>query len=180
MDAIDCFALYGTVNWEMGDVQKYVSAMSLVFKYLNIPATHYGYCEEPLQKYGPHIGSIRNVQKKICSLYSNGLRLKTLEFFSLPKGYGFQYSDYRAYFARGVDYLVLAYDIDTCNPFSSDALIAEMRKHISAIWGEHFLIRKGEQPLTYCMGQFESNSRGENLEHDFYIQSVHVIEQFKL
>lgn len=185
MNMIDCFALYGTVNWEMNDVQEYVSAIPRVFSHLNVPATHYGYCETPPQKYGPRIGSFRNVQKKISALHANGLKLKSLEFFSLPRGYNLPYSDYRAYFGRGVGHLVLAYDLDECNLFAEDALISEMCNHILGIWGEHFQIKKGDQPVTRCWDQCENNPYGQNLSHDFSIRyydsiPVHVIRQFKL
>lgn len=179
MDAIDCFALYGTVNWEMDDVQKFVSSMHCIFGQLNVPATHYVCYETPRQKNGHRIGSTRNVQKKISSLYTNDLRLKALEFYSLPKGYDFPYLDYRAYFARCEDFIVLAYHTDMCNVIAEDTVISELRNHISPIWGEHFQAAKGDR-VIHCFGKFKNNPYGKNLKDDFYDLSVHVIKQFKL
>lgn len=178
MNTIECIALYGIVNWKLDDVQKYIAVARSIFDFLKVPATHYGYCEEPFQKYGSRIGSVRNVQKKVDALYSSGLRLKSLEFFSLPKGYNFQYADYHAYLARGEDYLVIAYDPDYCNFLDVDELLSEMCKHITAVWGERFHIERGEQPLTRCMDQYANNPLGEKLSHDFYEHSIHVVNQF--
>lgn len=157
MNEIECIALYGKINWDIEDVYKFIAGMESVFSLLNIAATQYGYCETPFQKYGPRMGSVRNVRKKVDSIYTNGLRLKTLEFFSLPKMYTFQYSDYIAYFARGVDYLVIAYDPTQCSSPDTMLLLAKMSEHISAVWGEYFRIPKGEQPVTHCMDEFSKN-----------------------
>lgn len=178
MDEIACVALYGKVSWDIEDVIKFIAGMESAFSFLHVAATHYGYCETPFQKYGPRIGSVRNVRKKVDSIYANGLRLKTLEFFSLPKTYTFQYSDYIAYFARGVDYLVIAWDPAQCGSPDTRLLLAKMREHISAVWGEYFTIPKGEQPVTHCMEAFSKNPLGSSVPGAKQGDGIQVIRRF--
>lgn len=178
MDKIECISLYGKINWDIEDTNKFVEGMKDIFALLNITATQYGYCEIPFQKYGPRMGSPRNVSKKISSLYSNGLKLKTLEFFALPKNYAFQYSDYFAYFARGVDYLVIAFDPTQCNMPDIKLLLTKMNEHISAVWGEHFRIPKGDQPLTHCMDEFSRNPLGSNTQEVEIGEAIQIIKRF--
>ena len=180
MNEIECIALYGKIDWNINDVHNFITGMKSIFSLLNVTATQYGYCETPFQKYGSRMGSVRNENKKVDSLYADGLKLKTLEFFSLPKGYGFQYADYIAYFARGIDYLVIAYDTTQCNAPDPNLLMNEMRKHISAVWGEYFRIPKGEQPLTHCMDAFSRNPLGCNFPENENSDGVQIIDQFVL
>lgn len=180
MNEIECVALYGKIDWGIDDVHNFISGMKSVFSLLNVTATQYGYCETPFQKYGSRMGSARNVSKKVDSLYAEGLKLKTLEFFSLPKGYSFQYTDYIAYFARGIDYLVIAYDTAQCNAPDTNLLLTKMGEHISAVWGEHFRIPKGDQPLTHCMDAFSKDPLGCNTPEDEKIDGVQIIKQFVL
>lgn len=146
--------------------------------------THYGFAETPYGTIkGAHIGSARNVLKKVDAVYTKEATLKSLGFFTLPKEWNFAYSDYGIYLCRGQDYIVLGYDTDVFRSIPLEDILSEMKAQLHPVWGEHFQITKGNQPLVYCMNGFKSNPCGENLIGNSYIQKlqpIHIVEQFKV
>ena len=181
---IDCWAFFGRVDWSIESVHEYIASVKKIYELFGTKETHYGFCEVPYGTMkGAHMGSPRNVIKKVETIYSKGAELKTLEFFSLPKDYKFQYSDYGIYIARSKDFMVIGYDTEMYPEVSIEPILLEIKKHITSVWGEHFQISKGNQPYIYCMDRFEKNTAGENLVCDKYIeklQPIYVVEQFKV
>ena len=180
---VDCWAFFGTVDWSIESVHEYIASVKRIYELFGIKETHYGFCENPYGVIkGSHIGSARNVTKKVESIYSKDAKLKTLEFFSLPKNFKFQYSDYGVYIARSKDFMVIGYDTKMYPEVSIEPILLEIKKHITPVWGEHFQIEKENQPYAYCMDRFEKNFTGENLQSDVYVekwQPIYVVEQFK-
>lgn len=120
---------------------------------------------------------------KVDVVYAKEATLKSLEFFSLPKEWNFAYSDYGIYLCRGIDYIVLGYDTEMYHLVPLEDILSELKAQLHPLWGEHFQITKGNQPLVYCIDRFEKNPQGENLISDSYIQKlqpIHIVEQFKV
>ena len=181
---IDCWALFGRADWSAESVNNFISSAHRVYELVGAKETHYGFAEHPYGTIkGAHIGSTRNVNKKVETVYAKGAALKSLEFFSLPKEWDFAYSDYGVYLGRGQDHIVLGYDTELFRSAPIEAIISEMRTQISPVWGEHFQITKGNQPLVHCMDKFKQNPRGEGLICNAYIQElqlIHIVKQFKM
>lgn len=180
---IDCWAFFGKVDWSIESVYEYITSARRIYELFGSKETHYGFSETPHGTVkGAHMGSARNVAKKVESIYSKEAKLKTLEFFSLPKNYNFQYSEYGIYLARSKDFMVIGYDTEMYPEISIEPILSEMKKHITPVWGEHFQIEKGNQPYVYCMEKFEKNPTGENLQSDVYVekwQTIYIVKQFK-
>lgn len=180
---IDCWAFFGPVHWDIETVYQYIESAHRIYSLFGSKASNYGFCEIPHGTVkGVHIGSTRNVLKKVDTVYSKGATLKSLEFFSLPKGWNFAYSDYGIYLSRNKDFIVLGYDTTRFPSIPLEAILTEMQAQIQPVWGEHFQITQGKQPMVYCMDKFQKNPNGDNLVCDTYIrtlQPIHIIEQFK-
>jgi len=181
---IDCWAFFGPVEWNIDNVYKYIDSVRRIYAMFGTKETHYGFAETPYGTIkGAHIGSARNVLKKVDAVYTKEATLKSLEFFTLPKEWNFAYSDYGIYLCRGQDYIVLGYDTELFCSVPIETIISEMRTQISPVWGEHFQITKGNQPLVHCMDKFKQNPRGEGLVCNTYIQElqpIHIVKQFKM
>lgn len=180
---IDCWAFFGNVNWSIENVYEYITSAKRIYELFGAKETHYGFSETPHGTVkGAHIGSARNVIKKVEVIYSKEAKLKTLEFFSLPKNYNYQYGEYGIYLARSKDFMVIGYDTQVFREVPLETVLSEMKKQMTPVWGEHFQIEKGNQPFVYCMEKFEKNPTGENLQSDVYVeklQTIYVVEQFK-
>lgn len=181
---IDCWAFFGKVDWDIESVYNYIASANRIYALFETKATRYGFCENPYGIIkGAHGGSAKNVLNKVDDIYSKETKLKTLEFFSLPKNYNFQYSDYGIYLARSEDFMVIGYDTELYPEAPIKTVLFEMKNQMMPIWGENFQITKGNQPYVYCMDRFEANPNGENLIRDTYIekwQPIHIIEQFRV
>lgn len=181
---IDCWALFGEVNWCIDSVYTYISSAKRIYELFGAKDTHYGFSAAPYGVIkGANIGSSRNVAKKVELIYSKDAELTSLEFFSLPKDYNYQYGEYGIYLSRSKDFIVIGYDKEQYPQAPIEAVLVEMREQLVPVWGEHFAITKGHQPLVYCMDRFIDNPVGENLIRDAYVeklQPIHIIEQFKM
>lgn len=154
----DYWAFFGKVDWSIESAYEYIASVKKIYELFGSKETHYGFSEVPYGTMkGAHMGSYRNVIKIVESIYSKGAELKTLEFFSLPKNYTFQYSDYGIYVARSKDFMVIGYDTEMYPEVSIEPILSEIKKHITPMWGEYFQIEKGNQPYVYCMERFEKN-----------------------
>ena len=180
---IDCWAFFGKVDWDIESVYNYIASVNRIYALFEAKATRYGFCENPYGMIkGSRGGSAKNVLKKVNDIYSKEAKLKMLEFFSLPKDYDFQYSEYGIYISRSEDFMVIGYDTELYPEAPIEAILLEMKNQMIPIWGEHFQITKGNQPYVYCMDRFETNPNGENLIKDTYVekwQPIHIIEQFR-
>lgn len=180
---IDCWAFFGKVDWDIESVYNYIASVNRIYALFEAKATRYGFCENPYGMIkGSRSGSAKNVLKKVDDIYSKETKLKMLEFFSLPKDFNFQYSEYGIYISRSEDFMVIGYDTELYPKAPIEAVLLEMKNQMTPIWGEHFQITKGNQPYVYCMDRFEANPNGENLVKDTYVekwQPIHIIEQFK-
>lgn len=180
---IDCWAFFGNVDWNIERVYEFITSAKRIYELCGAKETHFGFSEIPHGTVkGAHIGSARNVLKKVDTIYSKDAKLKSLEFFSLPKGYNFQYSEYGIYLARSKDFIVIGYDTNTYPDVPIKAILTEMKEQITPVWGEHFQITTGNQPYVYCMDRYEKNTTGENLVCDVQIerlQPIYIVEQFK-
>ena len=181
---MDCWAFFGTVDWEKDRVYEYIASVKRIFALFGTNENRFGFAETPYGTIkGAHMGSPKNVGKKVEAIYSFGAQLKALEFFALPKDYNFQYSDYEIYISRNTDFMVIGYDSELFDKVPIELILDEMKNQMVPVWGEHFRITKGNQPLVYCMDRFEKNPGGENLIQDAYIekwQPIHIIEQFRV
>ncbi|MBR5805793.1 MAG: hypothetical protein IKY30_03345 [Oscillospiraceae bacterium] len=180
---IDCWAFFGNVNWSIESVYEYITSAKRIYELFGAKETHYGFSETPHGTVkGAHIGSARNVIKKVEAIYSKEAKLKTLEFFSLPKNYNYQYGEYGIYLARSKDFMVIGYDTEMFSKVPIETILSEMKAQMIPVWGEHFQITKGNQPYVYCMDRFEKNMTGNNLVCDMYVeklQPIYIVEQFK-
>lgn len=181
---IDCWAFFGRVDWSIRSVYEYIASAKRIYELFGVKETHYGFSEIPYGTVkGANIGSARNVAKKVEIIYSKEAKLKTLEFFSLPRNYNYQYGEYGVYLARAKDFIVIGYDTEVFTNVSIETVLSEIKAQMTPVWGEHFQITKGNQPYVYCMDRFEKNTAGENLVCDKYIeklQPIYVVEQFKV
>lgn len=181
---IDCWAFYGKVDWDIECVYTYVASVNKIYALFETKATRYGFCENPYGIIkGSRSGSAKNVLKKVDDIYSKEAKMKMLEFFSLPKNYGFQYSEYGIYISRSEDFIVIGYDTELYPKAPIEAVLLEMKQQIIPVWGEHFEITKGNQPYVYCMDRYKENPKGENLISNAYVekwQPIHIIKQFRI
>ena len=180
---IDCWAFFGKVDWDIESVYNYIASVNRIYALFETKATRYGFCENPYGIIkGSHGRSAKNVFKKVDDIYSKEAKLKMLEFFSLPKDFNFQYSEYGIYISRSEDFMVIGYDTELYPEAPIDTVLLEIKNQMIPVWGEHFQITKGNQPYVYCTDRFEKNMTGENLVSNQYIeklQPIYIVEQFK-
>lgn len=181
---VECYSYYGSADWSRESVNNLTTCAKEIFRLCGSAATHYGYCSEPLVKNGSGIGSVRNLPKKVDRIYSEGHRLRSLEFFDLPKQYVSQYTEYAVYLGRGRDYILFAADSSRINGTALEEINSLLRRNINAVWGEHFQADNDAPVIAYAMNQFRSNMAGEHLISDstvsLYGKGIHVIEQYRM
>ena len=181
---IKCYSFYGYADWSRESVNRYMECAGEIFQLCERSATHYGYCSEPLVKNGHGIGSVRNLCKKVDRIYNDGNKLRSLEFFDLPKQYVCQYSEYSVYLGRGKDYILFAVDASCINDIPFEEINLLLIKNISAVWGEHFKADNDAPIIAYCMNQYSGNTTGSNLVSNstlsLYGEEIYVIDQYKV
>ena len=176
---------YGHTQWDMQSIDRYIEAANKIYAHFGISPTHDGFAESPHGTIkGPHIGSIKHVEKKMRSIIEKQARCTALSFFDLPVNYHSQHTEYSVHINRTANSIYVGYDRSAYPSVPIDGAADMLKQHIEPIWGTHFATDTKVPPIQFIANEICTYkhgavpSYGPDTEIPVLFYKVKIIEQY--